>query len=219
MRLPALLLIAPWLFLCTPSASADLWRWIDADGIVRYTPNPNHVPGSSRDSLARVEVGMPAAPAAATAALPTPLHAPADEFSFAADPFNAPDRAQTLRGDDVHEPLDPSATAPLGSERVTTATPTASTLPTAAPIPTSDTTPPVDGQPPQDSTQRERRAALTAQIERDEARLKELISSGATGAGEPPDELREIAERLPRLQAELRELEGGATSGPDSQHP
>jgi chromosome segregation ATPase len=77
----------------------------------------------------------------------------------------------------------------------------------------------VNSRPPLDGAQRERRAALTAQIERDETALKDLISSGETRAGQPSDELREIAERLPQLQAELRELERGAAGGSDSQSP
>ena len=213
MRVPALLLIAPCLVLCSAPANAELWRWIDAQGTVRYTTHPKGVPGSARDSLARVAVGMPAA--AVAKAVPTPLNVPADEFSFDADPFNAPDRAQTLRGDEVHEPLDPSATVPLGPEGTATDMPS----PSAAPVFTPDATPPAPQQQPLDSARRERRDAINAQIERDEARLKEMISSNATRAGEPPDELREIAERLPLLQAELRELEDGATDDSDSQRP
>ena len=221
MRLPALLLTALCLALCSAPAGAELWRWVDADGVVRYTPNPERVPGQQRSSMARVEPGMPAvapmavAPMAATPAEPAPLYVPADEFSFAADPFNAPNRAQTLRGSDVPEPLEPSATAPLGAERASTATSVPPTLPTATP----KTAPSIPNPPPLDAAQREHRDALAAQIERDENTLKALISSGQARAGEPSDELREIAKRLPQLQAEMRELEGGTTSGSEAQRP
>lgn len=55
---------------------------------------------------------------------------------------------------------------------------------------------------------RARRNELEAQISADEERLKELVSTAGDEAGlESSPELREIAQRLPRLQAELRALE------------
>ena len=35
-------------------AAPELYRWIDADGSVRYTPNPSRVPNARRDTLVRV---------------------------------------------------------------------------------------------------------------------------------------------------------------------
>ncbi len=72
-------------------AAPELYRWIDADGSVRYTPNPSRVPNARRDTLVRVEPGMAPPPptAPAGAATPTAIHAPPGEPS--ADPFDAPD--------------------------------------------------------------------------------------------------------------------------------
>ena len=52
---------------------------------------------------------------------------------------------------------------------------------------------------------------LEAEIARDRERIKQLISQGRWGGDEllTDPELRELAERLPRLQAELDALRGG----------
>lgn len=55
---------------------------------------------------------------------------------------------------------------------------------------------------------------LEARIAEDEESLKVLINEPGTATGEVPPELREIADRLPRLQAELDSLQRGrARSG------
>lgn len=223
-RLRPALCLALLLVVWGSPASADLWRWIDAEGVIRYTPNADRVPDESRNSMTRVESGMaaaPARPATPTAAPvePTPLYAPADEFSASADPFNAPDRAQTLRGDDVPEPLEPSATLPLGAEPAARRAPQAVALPSATPSAIPEPIPAISNAPGLSDAQAERRAKLIEGIDRDETALKELISSGRTPASEPSDELRAIADRLPQLQEELRVLEGGAKSGSDSREP
>lgn len=203
--------VALALALLAPSASAELWRWQDAAGTVRYTPDPGRVPSSRRGSLVRVEPGMPPiatpAPAAPAATASPPLYAPADEFSFASDPFNAPEQARTLRGEEVPEPAGepPSASAAAaGPAGIAGAANAAAVAPVAA------------APPALTPTQRDRKAELEAQILRDEEALKTLISSAAADAGEPSDELREIARRLPELQAELRALEA---AGSDANAP
>jgi hypothetical protein len=59
--------------------------------------------------------------------------------------------------------------------------------------------------------------ALREAIERDQQRLKELVST-AVSAEEPPlresPELREIGQRLPALQRKLRKLEKGRPARP-----
>ena len=65
--------------------------------------------------------------------------------------------------------------------------------------------------PPQSSA---RRAELVARIAKDEERLKALISSTSPDGSAPlvdSSELREIARRLPALQAELRALDERAS--------
>ena len=81
-------------------AAAELWMWTDAEGVVRYTPNPERVPSSQRGSLVEVTPAMPgparaAAPAAPLAGLVEP------------DPWNAPERANPIQATDVPEPAPP----------------------------------------------------------------------------------------------------------------
>lgn len=230
-------------------AQAELWRWTDASGVIRYTANATRVPAAAKHTLARVEPGLaaaaPVAAAPAPAAKAPELLIPADEFSFSADPFNAPDQARTLRGDEVPEPLETSETpAPPEAPPAVSTKPPEPPAPVLPPTPAPNTsavpeanapsspTPPraaapspqpaaarVAPKPPATPAQRERRAELAAQIARDEARLKTLISSEATRAGEPTDEMRAIAARLPKLQAELQELEAGTPGGDDPADP
>lgn len=61
---------------------------------------------------------------------------------------------------------------------------------------------------------RARRNQVEAQIAADEDRLKDLISTSATDDIESSPELHEIARRLPRLQAELRQLERATEARP-----
>ena len=63
------------------------------------------------------------------------------------------------------------------------------------------------------SEARARRNELEVQIADDEERLKELISEGGEGV-ESSALLREIAQRLPGLQAELRALERAESTRP-----
>ena len=72
------------------SAAPELYRWIDVDGSVRYTPNPSRVPNARRNTLVRVESGMAPAPPMLPAGTATPgaIHAPPGEPG--ADPFSAP---------------------------------------------------------------------------------------------------------------------------------
>jgi uncharacterized coiled-coil protein SlyX len=71
------------------------------------------------------------------------------------------------------------------------------------------------GVPRPDYTEYEDRIReLETRIAADEEALKALISDPGTAADEAPPELREIADRLPRLQAELDSLQRGrARSG------
>jgi hypothetical protein len=229
---PRLFALALATLLAAAPAAADLWRWIDADGVPRYTPDPGRVPAAQRSSLVRVEPGMAEAPRSSPAPAPAIFAPPGD--TLAADPFNAPERAREMVGEVVVE-VPSAASAP---EPDAPAAPPVS----AAPLPPVDLPPP--GIPPQappspapeaastlapqaepgpapepapgaaaparaaSSSQTEaRRAELLAAIARDEEILKTHVSSQAGGPLASSAELREIAERLPALQAELRALE------------
>jgi hypothetical protein len=95
------LLAALALLLLAPAASAEIWRWTDAEGITRYTPDPGRVPSDRRGSLVAVKPGLP--PSAAAAPTEQPGYtAPADEVD--SDPFNAPQRARSIEVTEVPEP-------------------------------------------------------------------------------------------------------------------
>ena len=83
----------------------------------------------------------------------------------------------------------------------------AAALSSAGPAPAQPTHPrPTLGQPELPA----RRAELQAELSRDRERLKQMIRLPATPESTPlrvDPELRAIAERMPRLQRELRALE------------
>jgi hypothetical protein len=199
-------------------AVADLWQWTDAAGVVRYTPDPGRVPDGRRGTLLKVEPGMvmpppmAASPSGAAAPTETPpgLYAPEDEISFEADPFNAPGQARNLEVRDVPEPQ----TQPQPQTATTPEPAVAESQAVAsAPAPPSASSPPESppNAAPLSPGQLSRRAELEAQIARDEETLKDLISRAEAEGDEPlqsSPELREVAARLPALQAELRALEG-----------
>jgi hypothetical protein len=256
--------------LAAPSgAGAELWRWIDANGVARYTPDPDRVPAARRSTLERVEPGMPPAPPPEPAiAKPLPIFAPPGDPALEEDPWNAPGRAPAVEGETLRDsrpvegetlrdsrpvegeilrdsrpvegeilrdsrpvegeilrdsrevvvevpttpppsappsPPAPTQSAPLAPPAPTEAGPTAlatATPPTRAP----GASPPAPARPLSPDAEA-RRAELVAAIARDEEALKEHVSSGQDASIVTNPQLREIAERLPALQAELRALD------------
>jgi hypothetical protein len=83
--------------LLAPVAGAEIWQWTDAEGVIRYTPDPDRVPASSRATL----VKLAPAPGAPGESEPEYL-APAAELGV--DPFNAPERARSVDVTEVPEP-------------------------------------------------------------------------------------------------------------------
>jgi hypothetical protein len=279
----------------------ELWRWIDADGVVRYTPNPNYVPAAQRGTLARVELGMAKPPEPEHVVKPAAIFVPPGEPALEADPFNAPAPARRVEAEIVapvplqteapaQRPAPTAATAPAApvprpaaaaaappgdvvpiagveSEIVSLdapsdeAAPLAATLPAAPPVasvppeippraavapvvapvaagpelaPVAAVAPavaPVAAGPelapvavppavavvapeppsvavaPLPPELEARRAQLVAEIARDEEALKAHVSAAGDQPLSASPELREIAHRLPALQAELRALE------------
>ena len=92
--------------LLAPAAFAEVWQWTDAEGAVRYTPNPDRVPQSQRGSLLKVEPGMNLS--TPSPSKPPVMYAPPEELPFGADPFEAPEPARTLESPELPE-LEPSA--------------------------------------------------------------------------------------------------------------
>jgi hypothetical protein len=145
---------------------AALYQWTDAQGVIRYTPDPSRVPDDRRGTMVRVELGTPGA-TAAPPRLPEPDLGiePDDAVVEGPAPFNAPEQASRVESVRVEEPA-PALEA--------------------------------------------RRSELEAAIAADEEALKALISEAPVEGSDAlidSDELREIARRLPELQAELEALE------------
>jgi hypothetical protein len=166
-------------------AVADLWQWTDAAGVVRYTPDPGRVPDGRRGTLLKVEPGM---------VMPPPMAA---SPSGAAAPTETPPGLYAPE-DEISFEADPF-NAPGQARNLE-----------VREVPEPQTQPQTQ---PQTATpgQLSRRAELEAQIARDEETLKDLISRAEAEGDEPlqsSPELREVAARLPALQAELRALEG-----------
>jgi len=144
-----------------------LYQWTDSNGVIRYTPDLERIPGYARPSAVAIQPGKGPEPT-------TPQY-------FEPDP----------REPSVAVPGQPPATVRSG----------------AGPAPAAA-----------GSEGREQRIReLEARIAEDEEALKQLISA----PGEQADvtvspELREIAARLPRLQAELAALQRqpAASHGP-----
>ena len=87
------------LLLCACTASAQVYKWVDEDGVVHYSDQP--VPGAERIDLPTRSSAPPAAaaarPAAATpAARPAPASRPAAPFSYTSLSVASPAAEQTL---------------------------------------------------------------------------------------------------------------------------
>jgi len=207
-----------------------LYQWTDDRGNVRYTPDPDRVPSSQRGTMQRLEPGMPP-PSAPTrpAAEPRQIPAPAAVVSPAPLAPSAPP-APVVPPVPVATPA-PAASPPPVAIPAPVATPAPIAAPVPAPTPTPTPTPAAASTsarapaaastpiPPPSPTptpvpapaagDAAREQQLAAAIAADEEALKTLIST-PLAPGEPPltdsAQLREIARRLPEMQAELAAL-------------
>jgi hypothetical protein len=171
-----------------------IYQWTDDRGNVRYTPDPERVPASRRDTMLRLEPGAPATPQ------PPRPDAPSV-------PSPAPTALTTT-------PVAPSGVTPAPAQTpvaTPASTPTPTSAPTAAGV--ADTTPragaPSAPAPELSPSETAREQQLAAAIAADEEALKALISAPAAEGGAPAgasEQLREIARRLPAMQAELSAL-------------
>jgi len=167
--------------LLAPAAPAGVWQWTDAEGVVRYTPNPDRVPESQRGSLIKLEPGMQAP--APRASQPPVRYAPAEELPRGADPFAAPEPARTLETPEAGpaaapetEPTvkpAPAPTSELPAQRAakfpTPPAPGSAPVETPAPRPAAaeapaSLTPPVEAPPPR-AAAAEAPASLTPPVE------------------------------------------------------
>ncbi len=170
--------------LCVPSvassdAGAQVYRWIDEDGNTHYT-------------VLQGELGKRGAPLK-----PAPLPQATD----VAAPLPPPRPPPLPQATDVAEPLPPPAPPPqvkLGPPVLQQRA-----VPKRTPFPTPASVTALEENADEISE-------LEALIARDKEVIKDLISHGGpTGEDLLADpQLREIAERLPRLQSELSALRG-----------
>jgi hypothetical protein len=197
----------------TQAERAVVYRWFDESGVAHYTTQRGRIPSAFRD--AAQEVGAVVAPSPAPpappppvalqpspetptpVALPPPIEAPAP---VAAPPPSAPRLAPE---DEFEEaPLGSHEAAGAASPRAATPAPDADVA--APPPPEPSPLPPADA-----SALDERIRVLEEQVSRDQAAIQNILSepreSGDPRVADRPD-LRELAQRLPKLQADLKAL-------------
>lgn len=185
-----------------------IYRWVDADGIAHYTAHRDRVPSAVRDSITALEPApqQPAnEPSGIAAGAASPVAGSATESAAAA--------AQAAAGAGTTGGM---PTSPDSSWAVQNAGPAPAASTARGPQIASR------GASASDTSGLDARiATLEAEIARDEDAIKDFLSAPAEeGAAPLPDtpEFREIARRLPKLQAELRGLmeqrgrSGGATA-------
>jgi hypothetical protein len=178
------LLLALALCLAAQNSRADVYRWVDELGVTHYTTDPETIPRRHRDS--------------AHAIVARPTRRPGPRIS------NAPSKAAA--------PL-PSAPAPISPEP-SSPEPTSPEPAAARATPPAPTGPPVFPGPPltpalaPGDPRGAELADLEARIATDRETLRQLISTKRWDSAELASDpgVREIAERLPRLQAELEAL-------------
>jgi hypothetical protein len=182
-----------------------IYRWIDAQGIAHYTANLDRVPRAVRG---RLEVVDPAGTA------PTPA---ADPGWVARDAAPAAGSGTTERGEARVEPGARSpwseSSASSGSTTSTASTGSAGSTGSTGSTGSAGSSARGSGSPSAsgaDGASLDTRiASLADAVERDEEALKTMLSEapteGAPALRERPD-FRTIAQRLPRLQSDLRSL-------------
>jgi hypothetical protein len=190
-----------------------VYKWIDENGIPHYTAHLDRVPSSVRDRVSEMAPSQDAAADSWISRDATPPESGAAAASAPPSPAPAP-TATAPAAAPAPEASEPEVAA---GEPEAAATSSESATATAAPEPSDDPAAfresPSPAQEarlaPAEGDLDQRIAALEAEIARDEEALKDLLSqapaeSGAAIADQP--EFREIAKRLPKLQADLRAL-------------
>lgn len=209
------LLLALALGLGPSLASADVFRWVDELGVTHYTTDRDTIPRRFRAEAHPIEASP--APLAPPSARPAP--AEASPLPTAPTP-SAPAPSAPAPSVAVPSALVPSAevpgttlpSAPVPSAEVPSAVvnPAPEPVPSAAPtFPGPPTTPSISPDDPRAAEV----AELEARIAADREHLRQMISTKRWDSAELASDpsIREIAERLPRLQAELAALRAETT--------
>jgi hypothetical protein len=208
LRHALLLLLALALALAPSPASSEVFRWVDELGVTHYTTDRSTIPRRFRgDAQAIVASPAPRANRAPSAATP-PRPLPSESLPSEPLPSEPPPSA-ALPGASLpsaSEMPPPELAPPTPSAAIPAELPaTEMTVPTQTPVdPGPIATPAI---PPEDP-----RAAEVAELEEriaaDRERLRQIISTKRWDSAELASDpsIREIADRLPRLQAELAAL-------------
>jgi hypothetical protein len=214
-----------------------IYKWVDSNGIAHYTTDPSRIPKGLRDRIESIDrsrpapatpapappesasAPLPAPPESASAPLPAPpegASAPAPAPPEAAGAPTPPEAAPAETGE---------ATATTPAPRPAVAPPTVSTVrsrdawferdalphaPDASVLATGEASPDqLAALAAEQEALDAQIAEVQAEIARDEAFLKGLISDPDLDADTPlfdRPEFLEVSRRLPELQARLQEL-------------
>ncbi len=186
-RVALRLLLAAALGAVPSLARADVYRWVDDAGATHYATTRDAIPRRFRSSAEVIEPAHPTVsnPSSAQPHAPAPSAPPVEP---AAPSTSSPEPAPSPASEPKPESVEPQSSAPIA----------------APPAPASE---PARSHSPVDPRADEI-AQLEGQIERDRETLRQLISTQRWDSAELASDprVREIAERLPRLQAELSAL-------------
>jgi hypothetical protein len=213
-------LLALALALAPATSDAALYRWVDELGVTHYATDLDAIPSHARDDA--LEIVTSPTPAAATRALPV---SPAKRGSVpqspsagatATPPVDAAPPAPAALESPALAPATQEPTAMPAIEPPTASEPTTATEhspATGRPASTASAAPVFPGpvatpQLPADDPRAAEVAELEAQIAADREKLRQMISTKRWDSAELASDpnIREIAERLPRLQAQLAAL-------------
>jgi hypothetical protein len=178
-----------------------LYEWTDADGNVRYTSHRQRIPLDHRS--------------AARAVVATPEDTHGQYWTETPPELPRELRVEETPGGSAEAvPLE----APLPAVESAPADPALGPEPASADA--SDSPPPAEAAAPRPldepvSPLEQRIRRLESEVTADQEALKRLIADPESAAGlQGSPELREISERLPRLQAELRALRAQRAAEP-----
>lgn len=214
-RVVRTLLVLAALLLATnavPSASAaQVYKWVDENGVTHYTTDPETIPSDLRGRWKRVEGSArggeeaPEVEGEELEALPGPK--PPQGEAFPAEEVEQVSIPGPLR--EQAEPMARPQAAPalVPSESVRPRPRLESPSPRSAPPPPVEAGP-VTGKTDSRREKTEQLAELEAQLARDREALKRLVGGDRVEGNEwlQDPELRELARRLPQLQAEIDAL-------------
>jgi hypothetical protein len=206
-RVALRLLLAAALGAVPSLARADVYRWVDDSGATHYATALEAVPRRYRGAAEVIK------PPPSTIGNPSGARPPEPAPRPAAAPAPAAAEPKPIATEPTPAPVAPPSAA---SPSLAPGTPPPAEL---APTPTppdshsseSIAPPPSHGRAAEDP-RAEEIAQLEGQIERDREVLRQLISASRWDSAElaADPRVREIAERMPRLQAELAALRSEA---------